>query len=56
MTVRNVAQRLAREEDGATAVEYGLMLVAIAALIVVVVTSIGSKTEDNFSAAEQLLN
>jgi len=37
-----------RDEEGATAVEYGLMVAAIAAVIVVVVFSIGTEINDAF--------
>lgn len=37
-----------RDEEGATAVEYGIMVAAIAAVIIGVVISIGSKTNSAF--------
>jgi len=37
-----------RDEEGATAVEYGLMVAAIAAVIVLVVFSIGTEINDAF--------
>jgi pilus assembly protein Flp/PilA len=42
-------RRALRREDGATAVEYGLMVVAIAAVIVVVVFTLGKVTQSQFS-------
>jgi pilus assembly protein Flp/PilA len=45
---RRLASRLARSERGATAVEYGLMLVLIAAVIVAVVTTVGQQTSSGF--------
>ena len=37
-----------QDEDGATAVEYGLIIALIAAVIVVVVTALGGKISDAF--------
>jgi pilus assembly protein Flp/PilA len=39
----------AREEKGATAVEYALMVALIAAVIIVAVTTIGTNAEDKFN-------
>ena len=39
----------AREEGGATAVEYGMIVALIAAVIVTVVTTLGTKIDDAFS-------
>ena len=41
--------RAARREEGATAVEYGLMVAAIAAIIVGLVFAIGKFVEDGFN-------
>ena len=38
------------EEDGATAVEYGIMVAAIAAVIITVVISIGTKVDTAMAA------
>ena len=40
------------EEDGATAVEYGIMVAAIAAVIITIVISIGGKTNDAFGVVD----
>ena len=40
----------AREERGATAVEYGLLVALIAAVIVLVVKELGSKVSNAFSS------
>jgi len=40
--------RFFKEEDGATAVEYGIMVAAIAAVIVGVVFVVGTKTDNAF--------
>jgi pilus assembly protein Flp/PilA len=44
---RNVLK--ARTEDGASAVEYGLLVAAIAALIVVIVFALGGLIKDVFT-------
>lgn len=44
--IRQVAR--ARREDGASAVEYGLLVAAIAALIVVIVFALGGIIRDVF--------
>ncbi len=41
-------KRFLKDEDGATAVEYGLMVALIAAVIIVVVTTLGKNTEATF--------
>jgi pilus assembly protein Flp/PilA len=38
------------DQEGATAVEYGIMVAAIAAVIIAVVVVIGGKTNDAFEA------
>lgn len=43
-----VSTRLARNEDGATAVEYGLMVALIAAVIVAVVALLGTEIQSAF--------
>ena len=40
--------RFMKEEDGATAVEYGLLVAAIAAIIVVTVGTLGGKVHTAF--------
>ncbi len=40
--------RLVREEEGATAVEYGLMVALIAVVIIAAVTLLGTALEDKF--------
>jgi pilus assembly protein Flp/PilA len=41
--------KLFKDEEGATAVEYGLIVAAIAAVIIVVVMAIGRKTNAAFT-------
>jgi pilus assembly protein Flp/PilA len=44
--IRNITAK--RDEDGASAVEYGLLVAAIAALIVIIVFSLGGIIRDVF--------
>lgn len=46
--MNGIAQFL-RDEDGAAAVEYGLLVALIAAIIVVVVTTLGTKVKAGFT-------
>jgi pilus assembly protein Flp/PilA len=43
-------RRRAHEEGGASAVEYGLLVALIAAVIVAVVNVVGKKTSNSFSS------
>ena len=44
-----------KDEEGATAVEYGLMVALIAAVIIAAVTLLGGKVENTFSyVADQM--
>ncbi|WP_262105773.1 Flp family type IVb pilin [Arthrobacter sp. Marseille-P9274] len=53
MNVRNfVTSRLAREEKGATAVEYGIMVALIAVAIIAAVTLLGGTVTQKFSEAQ----
>ena len=42
-------KKLLRDEQGATAVEYGLIVAAIAGLIVVVIYTLGNKVKNSFN-------
>ena len=48
-------KKLWKDEEGATAVEYGLMVAAIAAVIVTVVVSIGNKINIKFTDVDKAL-
>ena len=50
MSARFARQRHRRRERGASSVEYSLIVVAIAAIIVAVVFAVGRMTEGNFGA------
>lgn len=45
----------AREERGASAVEYGLLVALIAAIIVLIVKALGSKVSSAFSTVNSAL-
>ena len=48
-------KRLFREEEGATAVEYGIMVALIAVVIIAVVTTIGTNLQDVFQSVADAL-
>jgi pilus assembly protein Flp/PilA len=48
-------RKFVRAEDGATMVEYGLMLTLIAIVCLVAVTSVGTKTKTLFTNASATL-
>jgi len=50
MNLRRLARRASRSEVGASAVEYGLLVVLIAAVIVGVVGVFGLAVQDQFQA------
>ncbi len=51
----NVKNRLSREETGATAVEYGIMVGLIAVVIITLVTLLGGQLTDVFKAVTDKL-
>ncbi len=48
VTLMETLRRRHRPEDGASAVEYGLLVAAIAALIVLIVFALGGVVRDTF--------
>lgn len=48
----SVFRQLWSDEDGATAVEYGIMVAAIAAVIITIVISVGVKTNSAFDKVD----
>lgn len=48
--LKSKIRAFAREEDGATAVEYGLMVALIAAVIVTATTDLGSYVKGAFTS------
>ena len=53
--MKNLVMNFLREEEGATAVEYGIMVAAIAAVIVAVVFSIGTQVNNAFNTVDAAL-
>ena len=51
----NVLKSFYTEEDGATAVEYGIMVAAIAAVIITIVIAVGSRTDSAFADVESAM-
>ncbi|MHC4270317.1 MAG: Flp family type IVb pilin [Planctomycetota bacterium] len=48
--------KFVKEDEGATAVEYGIMVAAIAAVIIGVVISVGGKVDSAFTTVDTNLN
>jgi pilus assembly protein Flp/PilA len=48
MSLVKLFGKFVREEEGATAVEYGIMVAAIAAVIITIVIAVGAKTNNAF--------
>ena len=44
--------RFMKDESGATAIEYGLIVALIAVVIIAAVTNIGTKLQDNFEEVD----
>jgi pilus assembly protein Flp/PilA len=51
----NRIRALLRDEDGATAVEYGLILAAVAGVIIAVVVLLGKKLNNTFNNVQSRL-
>jgi pilus assembly protein Flp/PilA len=49
------AIKLFKDEEGATAVEYGLIVAAIAGVIIAVVLVLGNKLKNNFNKLQSAL-
>lgn len=49
--MKNLISRFAKDESGATAIEYGLIVALIAVVIVTAVTSLGGKLNTAFAKA-----
>lgn len=48
----NFAQRLWKDEDGATAIEYGLLAALVAVAIITIVGQLGGELNETFTAVE----
>ncbi len=53
--IANTVRSFVREDEGATMVEYGLMVALIAIVCIVAVTSLGTKTSAVFQGAADKL-
>jgi pilus assembly protein Flp/PilA len=54
--MQGLLTRLWKEEDGATAVEYGIMVAAIAAVIITIVVSVGTQVNDAFTTVDTAMS
>ena len=54
--MRTLLQRFLRNEDGATAIEYGLIAAGISVAIITVVQGLGTKLNDTFANISTKLN
>jgi pilus assembly protein Flp/PilA len=53
--MKNLVKRFAKDESGATAIEYGLIAAGISVAIITVVTGLGSKLETTFTSVKGAL-
>lgn len=53
--MKNLAARFLRDESGATAIEYGLIVALIAVVIISAVTTIGTKLNASFTSLQSNL-
>ena len=51
----NLARRFSREEDGATLLEYGMLVLLIAAICVIAIKAIGTKVSNGFQTVNAAL-
>ena len=56
MSLMKLLGQLVREEEGATAVEYGIMVAAIAAVIITIVIAVGAKTNNAFNKVDNQMS
>ena len=53
--MKNLVKRFAKDESGATAIEYGLIAALIAVVIIAVLTSVGQNLEAKFTDVDNAL-
>ncbi|SDW07678.1 Flp family type IVb pilin [Litoreibacter albidus] len=53
--IKSIARAFSKDEDGATAIEYGLFAALVGAVIVATVASLGQETNKGFQAMETAL-
>ena len=54
--IKSIARTFSKDEDGATAIEYGLFAAVVGAVIVGSVASLGKETNDSFVAVKNAMN
>jgi pilus assembly protein Flp/PilA len=54
--IREFARSVARRDEGASAVEYGLLVALIAVVIIVAVALLGGRVRDTFSKVATSIN
>lgn len=54
--MQKLVARFAKDESGATAIEYGLIAAGISVAIIAVVQGLGSKLKTTFTAVQNALN
>ncbi|MFC1610204.1 Flp family type IVb pilin [Myxococcota bacterium] len=54
--MRDLLRKLIKDEEGATAVEYGLIVAAIAAVIILTVIGLGQAVEGTFATTRDGIN
>jgi pilus assembly protein Flp/PilA len=55
LNMKNLVMRFAKDESGATAIEYGLIAAGISVAIIAVVQGIGTKLNTSFGKVETAL-
>jgi len=53
--MKKILARFARDENGATAIEYGLIAAGISVAIITVVSGVGSKLNTTFTSVQNAL-
>jgi pilus assembly protein Flp/PilA len=54
--IKNITRKFMRDEEGATMVEYGLMLALIAIVCILAITAVGTNTNLTFSCIRDALS
>jgi pilus assembly protein Flp/PilA len=55
LSMTNLVKRFAKDESGATAIEYGLIAAGISVAIIAVVNGIGTKLNTSFASVQSQL-
>jgi pilus assembly protein Flp/PilA len=56
MTIKNFFKRFIKDEEGATAVEYAVMIVLIIVVCLATITFLGTEVRDAFNTVAESLN